>query len=90
MTTWTPHHPATKTAWEAVVENLTERAQADLWGSRSIAVSIARTAGLSPARADDLIRSAIKHDYLEERPAPPGTDHHRRRHPTQVRLAGAR
>lgn len=88
MTTkWHPGHEATKEAWTAVTTNLAERATRGLWGSRTMAVTIARTTGLTARRAEDLIASAIHHGYLEERPSPLDTGHHT--HPTQVRIKDA-
>lgn len=83
-TTWNPNHPSTINAWSVVHASLTERASRGLWGSRSMAATLARSAGLTPKRAEDLIASAIRHGYLEERPSPLDTGHHT--HPTQVRL----
>jgi hypothetical protein len=81
--TWTPTHESTRDAWEAVTANIRDRQERGLWSSRTIAETIAQHAGLHRARAVDLIRSAIKHGYLEERESPLGPDH-----TSQVRLAG--
>lgn len=89
MTTWTPNHESTREAWEAVVANLQERGERGLWGSRTIATTLAqRAGGLTWKRADELIRSSIKHGYLEERPYP-SQPHGHHRTQTQVRLPGA-
>lgn len=84
-TNWNPHHPVTTTAWTAVVESLTRRAEDGLWSSREIAIAIAKQTGLTRSRAVDLIASAIRHGYLEERPYPDWCEAHRHGH-TQVRL----
>ncbi len=61
--TWTPDHPTTNAAWQAITTNLKTRT----WGSRNVAISIATNAGLTPKRATDLIQSATNHGYLQER-----------------------
>jgi hypothetical protein len=81
-TTWTPTHELTRDAWEAVTANIRDRQDRGLWSSREIAITIAQHAGLHRPRAVDLIRSAIKHGYLEERESPLGPDH-----TSQVRLS---
>lgn len=58
-----PNHPSTQAAWHAVSENLVSRD--GYAGSRTVAVSIAQRAGLDYKRATDLIRSSIRHGYLE-------------------------
>lgn len=67
MTTWDPNHESTHEAWAAIVTNLHTRHHHDGWGSFTIALAIARNTGLTTKRAGDLIRSAIKHGYLEQR-----------------------
>lgn len=61
--TWTPDHISTKDAWDAIVGNLTQRD----WGSQRLMATLARNTGLTPKRAADLIRSAIKHGHLQAR-----------------------
>jgi hypothetical protein len=83
-TDWTPEHPSTRAAWTAVLANLTERANRGRWSSRTIAITIAQREGdLDYKRAADLIRSAIKHGYLEERPYP-GEPRGHNREQTQI------
>lgn len=70
---WSPDHPSTRAAWNAVLRSLIPRGDRELWSSRTLTISIASTeGGLTHERATDLIRSAIKHGYLEVRDSPTG------------------
>lgn len=80
MTDWNPNL-GTKIgpAWQAIVANLRDRE----WGSDRVAITIAMHASdIRHATARNLIWSAIRHGYLEARPA---TDQPGRRY-KQIRL----
>lgn len=83
-TTWNPNHPSVRAAWIHVHASIQTRQLDGLWSSTTLVTSIARGHLPSHARAEDFIRSLIKHGYLEERPYPGFTKAHH--HSTQIRL----
>lgn len=69
-TSWTPDHPTTTRAWQAVTNYLRERQTLGLWSSRLFALNAATRRGLTEHQAEQLLDNAIQHGHLEQRQAP--------------------